>query len=257
IELREGRLEGALVGRSGELSSASKRIVVKTRQPFPGYQCFDQSGQVLSNIYAAPLGLYRAMGEALSVEQRNALALESKSWSETLRDRLATLAINQTETAATFIGQRPPASWMRLPERLQDGRVGFPLSGRGVGRGAPLGIMVRELYPTFSDAEIDSFVAGIRSSGANVWMTLRYLQQELTVLTEVLGRWERAAQSSDITASRRRFASELRRCWRRQTVTVPVGGERVGHQLRIERERIGNLPELPASVSFSHVSEVV
>ncbi|SDQ64469.1 Leucine rich repeat-containing protein [Pseudomonas sp. UC 17F4] len=165
---------------------------------------------------------------------------------------LAALSGARREEVAGIIGLSEPGQWFHPPQRLADGRIGYPLSGRGVGGRQAVNRAVRELYPTFSDAEVGEFLTELRVSGRELWSGLQALHQELATLNETLYSWQAADPIRG--AARERVAARLRRCWRRQTARVRNRG--ADYRLLLEHEPIGALPQLPESISFAHVAEI-
>ena len=199
------------------------------------------------------VGWFQTLVDGLSGEQQAELGLHSANPAADLRHRLATLAVAQRNETARLIGLSEPGAWFKPPQRLADGRIGYPLSGRGIGARQAVNAAVRELYPTFSDAEISEFLTELRVSGRELWSGLQALQQELAALNETLYSWQAADPLRG--ASRERVAARLRRCWRRQSARVRNRGADY-RLLLLEDEAIGALPELPDTVSFAHVAEV-
>ena len=106
---------------------------------------------------------------------------------------------------------------------------------------------VRRLFPTYTDAEVDSFIASL---GAEVRSGLSRLENEYETLKHDLRHWVRDnAPPVTTTAFDRQggfvktFADAIQRCWRRETNALSVVP---GHPL--------NLPALTAD--FSHVKEL-
>nr|NLU60566.1 hypothetical protein [Pseudomonas sp. BIGb0427] len=133
---------------------------------------------------------------------------------------LAALSGARREEVAGIIGLSEPGQWFHPPQRLADGRIGYPLSGRGVGGRQAVNRAVRELYPTFSDAEVGEFLTELRVSGRELWSGLQALHQELATLNETLYNWQAADPIRG--AARERVAARLRRCWRRQTARCAI-----------------------------------
>ncbi|MFJ4430111.1 NEL-type E3 ubiquitin ligase domain-containing protein [Pseudomonas sp. NPDC089395] len=206
--------------------------------------------------------LFDVIAGAYDDHQRVALGV-GEPFAHNLRVLLTRLAAEQREQMAEVLGQRAAAGWFRPPQRLLDGRLGYPLSGRGQGAGAgrqrPMGLfaMVRALYPTFSDAQVLAWVEDLRDSGVDVQAEISRLGSELTALDQRLGQWVHQAPRGELRDERRYFRRSLIQCWqRRATVaTAPVPAPQ-NYRFAIFAAAPGNLPELPAQVSFAHVFEL-
>lgn len=195
---------------------------------------------------------FQEVVDALPSPQSHDLALNAGSAAHDLRNRFASLASGQREETSRLIGINAEDGWFHPPQRLRDGRVGYPLSGRQTGGRRAVNAAVRELFPTFTDAQIDEFLIELRVNGQELWSGLQALTQELATLNETLYTWQ--AEDAVRGASRERVAMRLRRCWRRQTARVRNRG--ADYRLLLEHESIGELPNFPESISFPHVAEV-
>lgn len=105
----------------------------------------------------------------------------------------------------------------------------------------------RRLFPTYTDAEVDSFITSL---GSEVRSGLSRLEDEYATLQRDLKHWVRDnAPPVTTTAFDRQggfvktFADAIQQCWRRETNTLSIAP---GHPL--------NLPALTAD--FSHVREL-
>lgn len=104
----------------------------------------------------------------------------------------------------------------RAPHRLADGRIGYPLSGRGPGH-RQLGLMyrVRRLYPAYTDAQIMAWLNERQRSGERLEATLRRLEVEYRALGRHLQRWIRGARDNEEEIQRELFRTGLMDCWQR------------------------------------------
>ncbi|MDI6934790.1 NEL-type E3 ubiquitin ligase domain-containing protein [Serratia sp. Se-PFBMAAmG] len=172
-----------------------------------------------------------------------------------LRGSLRTLAgPRRAELTALFEPVSPPR-WFRAPQRLEGGRLGYPLSGRGRGRSAGLYATVRGLYPAFDDAQVQRWLAQVRQLGRQVEAELVRLASELETLSRSLHTWSRQAVGRLQRADRHSFAEALQRCWQRRAddtdATLPGA-----FRLTIRNLTVEQLPDLPEQVHFEHVREL-
>ena len=245
VELREGHAVETLAQMGGQAAS-EVRVVVKG--PF-GYESRDNSGQPLAN--AGPNdSLMQALWLQLGAEQRQVLGAAGKS-AETLTQGLLQRASDQREAIAGLLGMAPPGDRVRLPGRLADGRLGYSLSGRGESSAASLRYALLRLFPSFSDAQVEEFLASSSRDGMTPWNRYFLLQEEFRQLENALDTWRRESASRVQALRRGWVARRIRQAWQRRG-RVDHGG----HQLRIRGWRVGALPRLPEQVDFGHVTHL-
>ncbi|PWB31405.1 hypothetical protein DCO48_17240 [Pseudomonas sp. SDI] len=198
--------------------------------------------------------LFEVLAPLLDDNQRALLAVND-SRGTSLRQVLGSFATADRSRAARLLGQAP--NGFRPPQRLGDGRLGYPLSG---GRANPqrttIDRALRELYPTFSDEQASDYLNEVRASGQDVWAHVFDRQQQLAHLDTALNAWVAEPRSSAprLAVGRRRAAWLIRNCWRRRALLL--SGRDAGYRLRIDEEPLGRLPSLHESVDFSHVSDL-
>lgn len=147
--------------------------------------------------------------------------------------------------AAKLIGQQPLPSSVRSPLRLADGRIGYPLSGRGVPRprGTTPARRLQALYPELDSSQINQLQAEL-AQGDNLAAAIQQLQTEQRTLHHELARWTNAAADILERDERQHCAEVLKRSWRREG-----GAER--DTLTLEHIRLAELPVLTAR--FPHI----
>ncbi|MDD1016746.1 NEL-type E3 ubiquitin ligase domain-containing protein [Pseudomonas rubra] len=210
-----------------------------------------------SGSYRQGKDYFLELAAALSADQQQAMALDASDPAADLRARLAALAVARRAQALELLGVPRPARVFNAPQRLADVRLGYPLSpGFSAGNRAAYRA-VRELYPSFSETEVNEFLAEVRTGGRDFWTVVGELQQALGELNEVLYAWRTAPGASQPlrSANRARVATLLRQCWRRQSLRLRNRG--FDYRLRLVDEDIGQLPTLPDSVQFNHVQELI
>lgn len=165
---------------------------------------------------------------------------------------LARQASEDREEAARLIGLAPAPGRVRPPRRLGDGRLGYPLSGRGEGGRQALRRGLRQIFPTFTDQQLDAYLADLAQREVEPWGHYAQLRRQLLGLRASLQRWQDEASGVLMRLRRRRAADRIRRCWRRKS-NMGVEG---GYVLHIDALQVGTLPDLPVDVSFAHVTEL-
>lgn len=254
LELRAGSSSGRLLERQLPLSDTRQtRVLVRREGRFAVY---DAEGYELEELIPEPQGLFDAIAFVLSPEQRQALGWGSANSAEEIRQTLLTLALSQRAEAARLIGQVEPSDRFNPPQRLPDGRIGYPLSGRGSGTHNPLASLVRSLYPGFNASQVDVFLAHLEGGVTEPLIALGRLLEQLHILNSHLSLW--CQQVTGVQrAARSQVAGELRRCWRLQSQPlVSNAGAFLGYRLSLPAVPVGRLPRLPTAVHFSHVTSL-
>ena len=174
-----------------------------------------------------------------------------------LRQTLANVATGQRQAVVSLLRLERPSGSFFAPQRLDDGRIGYPLAGGrlwaalGLSRPRASQARLRDLYPAFSDEQIGRWLAQ-----DNAQARLRTLEQQFALLNTHLNRWVRNAFPTPELAARREFRKGLTDCWR---LLVPelqdsAAVQRGRFMLTQTRSRLQQLPVLPAQITFPHVS---
>lgn len=252
-ELREGSVGGRVLERLLPVSDTlDLRLLILDQGQF---EVFDAHGDAL-HLPTAPAGVFDALIAGLPAAGRVALDLEGPAAAEALRARLFERASAARKQMASLLGITGRPLFFRAVQRLERDRVGYPMGGRGhVGRRS-LGSIVQTLFPGFNDLETGVFIEQLQQSHRDPMGELMRFQQSLRSLELTLARWERQASAVG-RIGRRRVVDEIRRCWCRQTPPV-LGhdGRLLGYRLRLDHIAVGDLPELPRDVDFSHVVDL-
>ncbi|KJK07175.1 MULTISPECIES: NEL-type E3 ubiquitin ligase domain-containing protein [unclassified Pseudomonas] len=245
LELRERAPDGPLLAGRGAAQSVHVRRIIKGRR---GYLAMD-GGNVGQ---AAPTdSLLKAL--LLSMEPRQKVVLGDVQLTELgLRDCLVAHVSSNREQVAELIGMAPIGLGVRPPLRFADGRLGYPLSGRGQGSRQATRRGIQQIYPTLSDDQLNAYLLNVLGRGESLWGHYHELQDQLARLRQALHAWQSEWRNPLDALRRRRVATGLRRCWRRKLV-----GFDDEYMLTIEGERVGSLPSLPPGVTFSHVRRLV
>ncbi|RCL25228.1 hypothetical protein C6A77_14530 [Pseudomonas sp. AFG_SD02_1510_Pfu_092] len=208
-----------------------------------------------------PGELFEVMASALEANVIEQLGL-SEPYAEDLRAALARQVPRRMQMIARTLGKNPEQPAWLPPLRLEDGRIGYPLGGGGVGgfarastRPRALSARLRDLYPAYSDEQLEQWLTSLHALGRDTAAELGMLEQQSELLYSHLKTWELNGLLAGEKAERRRFRKALTECWRElvpERVLGPnevltVNWEYVGHSLR-------SLPDFPPQVSFPHVS---
>lgn len=238
LELRLNSHRGPLVDSIGDADAAVRRYLVKHDDRF---QAFDAAGSVLDSGSAPGRNFFQSILAALPDDTRQALALTGPG--ADLQQMLATYARRHRQVVAEQILKlRAPRS--RPSIRLQSGRLGYALSGRGqlLGMDEHLVAQARNAYPNIADDEIQEFIEARRLDGDSeqkIALLFANRQRELTALRATLEQW------AGDDASRLSAVNDVIDCWRQG-----FDRNRAPHAtLNLRAEEV--LPEWDAD--FSHV----
>ncbi|ATP46505.1 hypothetical protein CR511_21640 [Pseudomonas putida] len=247
VEVRADSRTGAVLAHAGPDTAAQRFSIVKTPT---GYSAYAATGEPLAG--SAPTdSLLQALSLTLSEAQTGALGTRTLD-TQTLSDLLAEHARSHRDLAAQLIGQAPIGGGVRPPVRWGDGRLGYPLSGRGESRGQASRRGMRQIFPTLGESQLQRYLVDLIARGVDPWQHYSELSQHLSGLRQVLRRW-RMEHSGVLDLLRRgRVANSIRRCWRCKTGLRSDGT----YALDIRGERVGSLPVLEGGVSFPHVTRL-
>lgn len=226
FELRSGQVGGDLLASTGQQHAAQLKYIVKHTD---GYQAFDSREQELSGH----TDLFTALHQAMPDAQRAALALELPG--KALDDCLFERAVADRPRAARVLGQRALLPWFRPPTRIDDGQVGYVLSGRGNSTWGS-NRRLRRLYPALSEPQLTALGQALLRSHETLDGALLHLETEYAVLSKTLDEW-----AKEQPLSRNLTAVEIKRVWRRGSTSLTVI----------------NQPSLPTiTANFEHVTHL-
>ncbi|MGJ3440803.1 leucine-rich repeat domain-containing protein [Pseudomonas sp. Je.1.5.c] len=257
IELRDLTSTGALLAEAGPAMAAQVRLIVKTAE---GYQALAATGALLTT--AAPSdSLFTALWLHLDEAQKQLMGGAGRS-AQQLAEALAVRASARREQVAQLLGMAPIEGNVRAPVRLGDGRLGYPLSGGQPDRRLTGSVLttedqtarrsihagLRQLFPHWHAADVTWMAHQLAQRPARtVWTAFSELSSQVRGLRSSLWRWYVQATGATYT-SRQRVGRLLAQAW--QPHDFGPGGI---SSLRIEGERVGTLPTLPANVHFAHI----
>lgn len=237
IEIRNHSPQGLVLASQGPTAAGEVRLIVRSPH---GYRFLAQGMADLSEG-----SLYDALLQSMDEEQKVSMSGSVQTGAD-LQQWLAEHA-GDREQAARMIGLAPVGAGLRPPRRFADGRLGYPLSGRGASHRRALRCGIYQLFPTLSDQQLEAYVLDLIERRIDLWEHYGELRRTLTRLNNALQQWRE--QGSILHAFRRqRVSTQLRRCWRRKLV-----GMDGAYELVIDGERVGTLPTLPAGLEYGHV----
>lgn len=239
IEVREGSQSGRHLASIGTEEAPDVRCIVRRSDGYR-YAGHSTSGSYLAAVLAA-------LDETQTVDLGDAGVSP---------DALGTLLIEAAATdrrqAAELCGMARLGAGLRPPTRLGDGRVGYPLSGRGESSRRTMRRGINQVFPTLTDDQLQAYLLDLTERRVGLWEHYGQLMDQLSSLRRGLRHWRRDASNPLDALRRRRVAAAIRRSWRRK-----ITDERGDYALLIDGERIGSLPDLPQGVSFDHVRRLI
>lgn len=233
------------------------------RQQGEQYRAFDDKGNELADTPILEEALLRAMPD----DARQALGLEI--WeADKFRSRLMVQALGDRQGLRAYLRMKrfdsagPPLQWL-------NGRLGYPLSGRGrlpmaEWRGI-LGHRLERLYPSYAGDDLVELQATFTQQASDEQISLENLVTRLETdwnrLDSELHQWvehqgihhpaENAYEHATVMTVRRSVERQIRRAWRRERDPGRSGNL---ISLRLHGHDIGRLP--PLSVRFDHIDEL-
>lgn len=212
-------------------------------------------------LIGAPGELFEVMASGYTESQRSTLGLEAPL-GESLKSLLGKQARLHRQALVDVLTPKQTGRF-RPPQRLANGRLGYLLDGlhstpaSAAEQPQALSAMLREIYPSFSDAQVTAWINQVRSTGRTVEAELARLRQELDALEGYLYQWQRQSTNLITRTHRRYLRNAMVACWqRRLSYHYEVIEESQTYRFTLHGVALETLPELPASVSFAHVAEL-
>jgi len=218
---------------------------------------YDAQGFELPEQSSAPDDLFQAIATLLTAQQKTALGLGSEDQADELRQRVVELLPTGRQKLVKQLGWRQEQGWFNPGQRLEDGRVGYPLGG-SVSQARSPGWRVRRrlarLYEGDTPRQIDEHLFRILDT-ANPYAALILEEQNYHMLGQRLETWVADGPAGERTA-RRMLGRRMQQAWRRQ-LPLDVHENAVrGFVLDLSGHHVSSLPELDAEIDFHHVTSL-
>lgn len=248
LEVRSGAFNGPLIDSIGPTNASTRKILIKDADGYLTRDADDQHLHGRDNLYAAVM-------HALPDAQRQALGLPHVGQGPNLKSALQTQPLMPRQTLAEVLGMQARKPGGKSPMRLADGRLGYPLSGRG----AMSGYIVREtLLDKVRLLELsqppEQTLRALENTGLSrveINQRLDQLLSEQQALRSSLDVWAQASAERPMATDARRLSRErigeaIWELWR--TSNLPEIGRDSGH-LRLDGVSLTDFPEqLPAFI---------
>ncbi|MDB6144730.1 MAG: hypothetical protein JWP80_3774 [Pseudomonas sp.] len=253
LEVRRGTTRGELLQSIGAADAPELKYLVKTDGR---YQAFDAEHNALNNLSEEGNNLTDSILHALPDGSRRLIGFAHVAQGLELNEALAQLAASNRTQASRLLGQRQETLKFNVPQRLNEGRLGYPLSGRGRLEGF---VLEEHLLDKIRLLELEDLaerdvLASLRSEGlssADINARLNVLLDERQQLRNGLDQWARDSaslpgMSPARQSSRTRIGEAIIRHWRDSS--VPPGNS-VSAVLRLDSVALADYPmRLPAFV---------
>ncbi|MDO7902212.1 NEL-type E3 ubiquitin ligase domain-containing protein [Pseudomonas sp. K1(2024)] len=188
--------------------------------------------QATIRLNRAILGLYQ---QHLATRDTALLRSGLSGGAVTSDAELFAVAVNDRTRASHVLGQQRRPGGFRSPLRLSEGRLGYPLSGRGTPLDHPTAAQRRlaRLFPAASPSQLQDVQRTLIAAG-DLGQGLLDLERQWQDLHQTLLRWKHSEVRLLERDARIECARRLYRAWRRET-----DGELV-----LDRMALDELPEL-------------
>ncbi|WP_449431885.1 NEL-type E3 ubiquitin ligase domain-containing protein [Pseudomonas putida] len=258
LQLREGHAAGRLLAEVVPAELGQQRtILVHSNGRFALY---DHQGGPLAAVKGEPGALFEALAMTLSAGQLSALGIHGTQPSAQLQEWVQEHLPNSPSALARLLGWPEQAAWFNPGRRMPDGRVGYPLSGRGAVGGAHdiLRMRLRALYPGLNDSELEVEMQRLVQGERPAYQALLDLEDDDVQLHLHLDRWVSAELNTTRRGVRQHFVNAVRRAWRLQGEWVHGhDGQPQGQRLSLIGLGVTTLPELPPQVEFHRLTSLV
>lgn len=252
IDLREGTVDGRSIKRVGNGGQGEQdRLLVRSNGRF---QIYNGLGEEQVFKPADPGCIFEAIYAALSPEQQAANVSTGQ-----LREQLLALLPASHWGISRMLRRPEQRPWFNPGRRLDDGRVGYPLSGHpSAGPRSEQAIIrdqLRALYPGLNEQAIEDELARLQQGERPVLERLVELQDDHDQLVQHLNRWVSAELQEGRQNARRLTADSILRAWRLQGEIVPASaGQAQGQRLSLRGSHLRTLPQLPPQIDFHRIT---
>lgn len=253
LEVRQGDCAGKLLDSIGSETAEHVRYLVKDgyqHHQTNQFQAFDQQKNALNSVPKAGDNFFSSVMLALPDDVRTQLGMAQVAQGAELQKTLTTYAMGHRDQMMATLVPNAPTPRFRPPVRLADGRVGYPLSGRGAGAmvNPSLVSRLRDVYPNFSDELAESMVIQLALEGMTETQIAHFLNmrgREYETLTAQLEQW---VDSGGQNTVRYQVARNIKDVWQQRGI---YDGDA---SFYLDVGAADSLPELAGN--FPHVSRL-
>ena len=185
---------------------------------------------------------------ALPLAERQSLGYIEGAGEEELVAEVCSRLQRKWELAETFrsIGRRPH---FHAPRRVADGRIGYPLSGRGLKPVERQQVArLRVLYPSATDEDVLQLWRDAGDSVRERDAMIDSLYRERETMNAALAQWLHVAPGGQARDARALAVERIKRCWAKEP---SAHGTAMAKELNLDGLDLSDLPVLGAH--FGHV----
>ena len=269
IEIRNDDFRGEMRASFGESETSDRKVLARTSDG--RYMAFDDEG---NELHGAD-DLYSSLQHALPDGHRKAIGLPHVGQGGELKLKIQQHALSRSSLRELLGMQADNRPFFLPPERLSDGRLGYPLSGRGAAGATPdanevLKARLKNLYPEVGEAGLGGF---LEAHGENAAARIKELEDEYTQLDSTLNQWilstidgQVPEPGGDIWEDQRAVLSlrhwvrdRLKKAWRRVGARHVSKDRAYGQMLIFNKPGLGPILESlpPLTADFGHVTRIV
>ena len=223
------------------------------------FELYDAMGHRSELDIAEPHGLFEVLAATLAPRYLQRLGWAGENTAQRIRLQMQAWLPQSRKDLLTLLGWHEAGPRGASFQRLDDGRIGFPLGPVQSCLGTPecaLRRRIRSLYPAFDDADVEHFRALLYERTSSPYSSLLRQEQEYDRLDQSLGLWSRHAGAFQYQ-QRIRVSDVFRRAWRMEGLRFPVQGRsNWDSHLSVASIPLGELPEIPAGTDFGHISQL-
>ena len=269
IEIRNDHFSGEVTASVGKSDASERKVLARISDG--RYQAFDGEG---NGLHGAD-DLYSSLQHALPDGHRKAIGLPHVGQGGELKLKLQQHALSRPYLRELLGMRTDNRPFFLSPSRLPDGRLGYPLSGRGaVGAVPDANLVLRgrlgSLYPELSEAGVSGFLEALGEGAA---ARVQGLESELEQLNTMLSEWivseidgqkpvpggELWEHQRAVLTHRHWVRDRLNKAWRRTGVRHFANDRNMGQMLLFNKPGLGPVLESlpPLMADFGHVTCVV
>ncbi|WP_095129623.1 NEL-type E3 ubiquitin ligase domain-containing protein [Pseudomonas sp. Irchel s3h14] len=253
LEVRQGDCGGKLLDSIGSETAEQVKYLVKDgyqHHQASQFQAFDQQINSLNSVPKKGDNFFSSLMHALPDDARTQLGMPKVAQDAKLQKTLTTYAMGHRDQMMVTLVPNTTTPRFRSPVRLADGRVGYPLSGRGAGATVNPSLVsrLRDVYPIFSDELAELMVIKLALDGMTETQIAHFLNmrgREYEALTAQLEQW---ITSGDQNTVRHQVARNIQYVWQQRGI---YDGDA---SVSLDVRAADSLPELAGN--FPHVSNL-
>ena len=253
LEVRQGDCGGKLLDSIGSETAEHVKYLVKDgyqHHQTNQFQAFDQQKNSLNSVSKEGDSFFSSVMHALPDDVRTQLGMPNVAQSAKLQKTLTTYAMGHRDQMMETLVPNAATPRFLSPVRRADGRVGYPLSGRGAGTTVNPSLVsrLRDVYPNFSDEMAELSVIQLALDGMTETQIAHFLNmrgREYEALTAQLDQWVTSGGQNTV---RHQVAQNIKYVWQRRGI---YDGDA---SVSLDVRAADSLPELAGN--FPHVSDL-